>query len=58
MPQHEKDRAEGYGLACTKPAIGNDAADDRHKIDERGIGAVDQACLAVGKQEVLCQVEN
>jgi len=58
MAEHEQDGTERNRLALPEIPVGQRAADDRHHIDQRGIGAVDQRGFFVRKQEMLRQVDD
>ena len=58
MAESQQDGAEQHRLALPQIAVGQIAADDRHDIDQRRIGAIDHAGLAVGEHPVLDQVED
>ena len=55
---HQQQRAERDGLAGAEIAVGQDAADQRQQIDQRGVGAVLARAAALVEQEVLGHVED
>ena len=55
---HQKQCAEGDGLAVAEVAVSQEAADQRHEIHQRRVGAVLTLRLPVIEQEMLGHVEN
>ena len=58
MAEYEEGRADEHRLARAEIAVGDDAADERHQVNERRIGRVDALAFIVGKKEMLRQVKH
>src|SRR3954466_4872990 len=58
MAEHEQNAAENDGLAHAEPAIGEQATDDRHRVDEATVGTDQVVAVVVRKEVVLGQVKQ
>ena len=58
MTCHQQQAAENHRLAHPQVAIGQQAADDRHGVDQRGIAAQDLEAIGIGEQVVLGKVQK
>ncbi len=58
MAGDQQQRTEGDGLARAEIAIREEAADQRHEIDERSIGAILALREVIAEQEMLGKIEN
>ena len=58
VTRHQQKRTEGDGLARAQPAVGNESAEKRQKIDQGRVGRIHRAGLGAVEHQVLGQVED
>src|SRR3546814_4459628 len=58
MAERKQHRTEQHGLALAQIAVRQIAAEHRRDVDERGVRAVDDRGVLIGKQPVLGEIED